>query len=337
MTTKNDTKVVSKKKPKSRKAKSKELVISVQDVSKTFGRYISRARVTSLRNISFDVYKGERICLFGPNGAGKSTIMKAILGLIRPTSGSVFVKGMNVRRNQLKIKQIIGFLPSDLNFFRDTPCSESLLHFGILRGLKIREAKAEVDRILEMIGLKKWYDLPPKLMSSGMRQRFSLAMAIIGDPEIIFFDEPVAFIDVQGRMKIYQLIQEFTKNREKTLIMSTHNIQEAMIMSDRIIVIDRGQILVDGEISEVVTSRCKSMEIILSDERPSEKIVKDILGDVEYDISGRKIVVKAEDALQISIDIINKLQENHITVFSFRPLVEQKRIKDQDVEEETNQ
>ncbi|MHA1126176.1 MAG: ABC transporter ATP-binding protein [Candidatus Heimdallarchaeota archaeon] len=311
-------------------------VISVKDVSKIFGRYISRARVTSLRNINFDVYQGERICLFGPNGAGKSTIMKAILGLIRPTSGKVFVKGMNVRRNQLKIKKIIGFLPSDLNFFLDTPCRESLVHFAILRGMPFREAKEEADRILEMIGLKKWYDLPPKLMSSGMRQRFSLAMAIIGDPEIIFFDEPVAFIDVQGRMKIYQLIQDYTKDRERTLIMSTHNIQEAMIMSDRIIVIDRGQILVDGEISEVVTSRCKSMEIILSDERPSPKIVEDILGDVEYEISGRKIIVKAENALQISIDIINKLQENHISVFSFRPLVEQKRIKSDGVEEVTS-
>ena len=338
MANETDIKTTSEKKPKSRKSKSrkgksKELVISVQDVSKTFGRYISRARVTSLRNINFDVYKGERICLFGPNGAGKSTIMKAILGLIRPTSGKVFVKGMDVRRNQLKIKQIIGFLPSDLNFFLDTPCRESLVHFAVLRGMKFKVAKEEADRILEMIGLKKWYDLPPKLMSSGMKQRFSLAMAIIGEPEIIFFDEPVAFIDVQGRMKIYQLIQEYTKNRDKTLIMSTHNIQEAMIMSDRIIVIDRGQILVDGEISEIVTSRCKSIEIILSDERPSEEIVKDILGDVEYDISGRKILVKAENALQISIEIINKLQENHIAVFSFRPLVEQKRIKSDAMEE----
>ena len=333
MSKKESVQAALQKKVKSKKDRSKEPVISVQDVSKTFGRYISRARVTSLRNINFDVYEGERICLFGPNGAGKSTIMKAILGLVRPTSGRVFVKGMDVRRNQLKIKQIIGFLPSDLNFFVDTPCSESLLHFGLLRGMKMKEAKKEVDRILEMIGLKKWYDLQPKLMSSGMRQRFSLAMAIIGDPEIIFFDEPVAFIDVQGRMKIYQLIQDYTKKRNKTLIMSTHNIQEAMIMSDRIIIIDRGQILVDGEISEVVTSRCKSMEIILSDEKPPKKIVKDILGNIDYDISGRKIIVKSEDALQISIDIINKLQENRISVFSFRPLVEQKRIKQDDVEE----
>ncbi|MFW9922330.1 MAG: ABC transporter ATP-binding protein [Candidatus Thorarchaeota archaeon] len=312
-------------------------IIRVENVSKTFGRYISRARVTSLRDVNFQIEKGERVCLFGPNGAGKSTIMKSIMGLIRPTNGNIYVNNINVRTNPLAVKRMIGYLPSDLNFFSETSCSESLFHFGILRGLNRKDAKAEVKRLLEMVGLTKWWDLPPRLMSSGMRQRFSLAMAIIADPDIILFDEPVSFIDVQGKMKIYQLIQEYVNTKEKTIIMSTHNIQEAMILSDRIIIIDRGQIIIDGPIVETLTQKCKKMEIILSDEKPPEDLIKQAIGEIEFELSGRKILITSENALQESVSIINHLKEFGIQVFSFRPLVEQKRaqlIREEIIQEE---
>ena len=304
-----------------------EPIIKIENLSKTFGRYISRARVTSLRDITFNISSGERVCLFGPNGAGKSTIMKSIMGLIKPTKGKIHVNGLDVRKNQLKIKRMIGYLPSDFNFFVETPCGESLLHFGILRGLSWKDAKKEVERLLELVGLTKWSDLPPNLMSSGMKQRFSLAMAIIADPDIILFDEPVSFIDVQGKMKIYQLVQEYVEANKKTVLMSTHNIQEAMTLANRIIVVDRGQIIVDGPIAEIVTRRCKKMEIILSEDAPPIKSIKKAIGNFDYEISGRKILIKSEDALQKSVDIINQLRNNKIPVFSFRPLIEQKRAE----------
>ena len=309
-----------------------EPLIKIENLTKVFGRYISRARVTSLRDVNLEIKQGERVCLFGPNGAGKSTIMKSIMGLIRPTKGKVFVNGLEVRKNPIKVKRMIGYLPSDLNFFADTSCSESLLHFGILRGLTRKDAKKEVERLLDLVGLSKWWDLPPRLMSSGMRQRFSLALTIIADPEIILFDEPVSFIDVQGKMRIYQLIQDYVISQSKTIIMSTHNIQEAMILSDRIILIDRGQIISDGPISEVVSSRCKKMEIILSEEHPNLQEISQIMSKSKHEISGRKIIIESDNALQESIDIINKLQEQKIPVFSFRPLIEQKRAQIQSEE-----
>ncbi len=302
-------------------------IIRVEKVSKIFGRYISRARVTSLRDIDFTINKGERICLFGPNGAGKSTLMKAIMGLTKPSQGQIYIKDYNVRWNPLRVKQSIGYLPSELNFYLNTPCKESLIHFGILRGLSRKDAKQETDRLLELIGLAKWWDLPPKLMSSGMRQRFSLSLAIIGDPEIILFDEPVAFIDVQGKLKVYQLVQDYVKDKAKTVIMSTHNIQDALVMSDRLILMDRGQIIVDGPITEVISKRCKSMEIILSQDAPSKKEIVKVIGEEDFEFSGRKILVRSEDALQISTSIVNRLQESKISVFSFRPFVEQRRTK----------
>ena len=116
-------------------------IIRVENVSKTYGRYISRARVTSLRDVNMKIKKGERICLFGPNGAGKSTLMKAIMGLIKPTEGEIYIKDYNVRWNPLKVKQNIGYLPSDLNFYLNTPCKESLFHIGKLRGLSRKDAR----------------------------------------------------------------------------------------------------------------------------------------------------------------------------------------------------
>ncbi len=304
-----------------------ETIISLENVTKTFGWYISRARVTSLRDVSINIKQGERVCLFGPNGAGKSTIMKVIMGLIKPSSGNVYVNGLDVRKNKLMVKRSIGYLPSDLNFFLDVPCRESLVHFGIIRGLSWGIANEEADRLLEVVGLQKWYDLQPKLMSSGMRQRFSLALTIIADPDIILFDEPVSFIDVQGRMKINQLIQEYIVRKSKTIIMSTHNIQEALILSDRIIVIDRGQIIADGPIAETVRSKCHSMEIILADDTPNINEIYSAIEGYDFKITGRKILVKSENTLQVSVEIINKLQKSKIPVFSYRPLVEQRREK----------
>ena len=314
-----------------------ETIISLDNVTKIFGRYISRARVTSLREISIDIKEGERVCLFGPNGAGKSTIMKAIMGLIKPTEGTVYVKGMNVRKNKIKVKRAIGYLPSDFNFFLDVPCRDSLVHFGVIRGLKWEDANKEADRLLELVGLKKWYDLQPKLMSSGMKQRFSFAMTIIADPDIILFDEPVSFIDVQGRMKINELIQNYVEQKSKTILMSTHNIQEALILSDRIIVIDRGQIIADGPIAETVRSKCHSMEIILSEDSPNKTEIETTIEGYDFEIAGRKILIRSKNALQESIEIINKLQNAKIPVFSYRPLVEQRRAPLQTNNEKTSE
>ncbi|MCK5299289.1 MAG: hypothetical protein KAJ76_10305, partial [Candidatus Heimdallarchaeota archaeon] len=158
-----------------------------------------------------------------------------------------------------------------------------------------------------------------------MRQRFSLSLSIIGDPEIILFDEPIAFIDVQGKLKIYELVHNYVMDSAKTVIMSTHNIQDALVMSDRLILMDKGRIVIDGPITDVITKRCKSMEIILSQDAPTEKELIKVIGEEDFAISGRKILIRSKDALQISTSIVNRLQENNISVFSFRPYVEQRR------------
>ncbi|NHK31007.1 MAG: ABC transporter ATP-binding protein [Asgard group archaeon] len=302
-------------------------LIKVDNLTKIFGTYLSKARVTSLRDITFNVKKGERVCLFGPNGAGKSTIMKALMGLVNVSKGSISINGIDARKDPVAIKKMIGYLPSELAFYPNIPCKESLFHFALLRGLSWNEAKKEANELLQLVGLSNWWDLPPKLMSSGMKQRFSLALAIVGDPEIILFDEPIAFIDVQGKMKIYQLVHDYVNKSDKTVIMSTHNIQDALIMSDRLIVIDKGKIILDGPITKVINEKCRLMEIILSEEKPSEKEIYRVIGEEDYEISGRKILVRSDNALQISTMIINKLQENKISVFSFRPFVEQRREK----------
>ena len=297
------------------------MVLEFNNISKSF------FGIQALKNVSLSLQEGHILGLVGENGAGKSTLMKSIMGLLKPTEGQIYIKDFNVRWNPLKVKQNIGYLPSELNFYLDTPCKESLFHFGILRGLSRKNALHETDRLLELIGLSKWWDLPPKLMSSGMKQRLSLALAIIGDPEIILFDEPVSFIDVQGKLKVYQLVHEYVRDSAKTVIMSTHNIQDALVMSDRLILMDRGRIVVDGPITEIITKRCKSMEIILSEDAPSEKDILKAIGEEEFEISGRKILIRSKDALQISTSIVNRLQENKISVFSFRPFVEQRRTE----------
>ncbi len=213
-------------------------VIQVRDLTKTFGRF------TAVDHISFAVTQGEIIGFLGPNGAGKTTTIKMVIGLLRITSGDVWIKNLNIKKDLKKIKAFIGYMSQKFSLYSLLNAYENMEFFGGVSGLssaEIRRHKLEISRqIPDKILRQKVMDIPP-----GMKQKVALYTCIMPDPEIIFLDEPTSGVDPENRrdfwMQIYNL-----KKAGKTILVTTHNLDEAEY-ADRVIIIHRGKIIRQGE------------------------------------------------------------------------------------------
>jgi len=211
--------------------------ISIKSLVKTYG--LQRA----VDSISFELMKGEIIGFIGPNGSGKTTTMKCICGILPPDSGIIEIEGMNVQGNDLKIKKIIGYLPEHNPLYYDMFVKEYLLHVAHYY-MKRKECNKKVKEIIEAIGLAPEQNKKIGQLSKGYKQRVGLAQALVHDPEVLILDEPTSGLDPNQIVEIRSLISGFSK--DKTVLLSTHILQEVEAICDRIIVIDHGKIVADG-------------------------------------------------------------------------------------------
>ena len=209
--------------------------IKVENVIKLYGKQ------KALDNVSFNIDTGQIVGFIGPNGAGKSTMMKIITGYLKPTSGKVWINGLNIEDNSLEIKRLIGYLPENAPLYYDMYVREFLDFTAGIYGLKQR--KKLIDKIIEMTGLEIEQHKKIGQLSKGYKQRVSLAQAIIHDPQVLILDEPTTGLDPNQIVQIRDLILELGK--EKTVMLSTHIMQEVEAICDRIIIINKGKIVAD--------------------------------------------------------------------------------------------
>ena len=193
-------------------------------------------------DISFEVGKGEIVGLLGPNGAGKSTTMNILTGYLSSTSGSVSVAGLNVLDNPLEAKKHIGYLPEQPPLYLDMTVEEYLIFNYELKGCKLNRTK-HLQEICEVVKITDVYKRVIKNLSKGYRQRVGIAQAIIGDPQIIIFDEPTVGLDPKQIIEVRNLIRTLGKNH--TVILSTHILSEVQSVCNRILVINNGKIVAD--------------------------------------------------------------------------------------------
>jgi len=209
----------------------------------------------ALNNISFSADKGQIIGFLGPNGAGKSTMMKILTGYIKPNSGEVFVDEIDVLKNPIAAQKVIGYLPEHNPLYAEMYVREYLqFHAAIYK-----VAKSQIEDCIEKVGLtlevnKKIYQL-----SKGYQQRVGIAAAILHNPKVLILDEPTTGLDPNQIIEIRALIQELGKN--KTVLFSTHIMQEVEAVCDRVIIIKKGQILVDKKLEELQDSKQQIIEI----------------------------------------------------------------------------
>ena len=209
--------------------------INISNLSKKYGQQIV------LNNISFQVGEGEVIGFLGPNGAGKTTTMKIIAGALAYETGSVKVCGMEVKDNLLKTKSLIGYLPEQNPLYADMYVKEYLLFIADI--YKIKDKKKRVEELIDKVGLRPEFKKKIGQLSKGYRQRVGLAQALIPDPKVLILDEPTTGLDPNQLEDIRTLIREI--GRERTVMLSTHIMQEIKAICSRVLIINKGEIVAD--------------------------------------------------------------------------------------------
>ncbi len=205
--------------------------------------------VVALKDVSFEVKQGEIVGLLGPNGAGKSTTMKILTTYLHPTKGTAKVGGVDVIDDPLGVRKIIGYLPEILPLYMDMEVREYLAFVARARGIGGSRLRERTEVVLEECGLRPMYRKVVRELSKGYKQRVGLAQALIHDPSIIILDEPTSGLDPHQILEIRHLIKSLASG--KTVIVSTHILQEVEATADRIVIINQGRIVGDGTLSEL--------------------------------------------------------------------------------------
>jgi ABC-2 type transport system ATP-binding protein len=220
-----------------------DAVIAVDDVRKAYGE------VKAVDGVSFQVAKGEIFGLLGPNGAGKTTTMEMIEGLHAPDSGEIHVLGMDVRRFATAIKHRVGVQLQTAALYPQLTVAELLALFGTFYA-----RRQPVQRLLDDLELGEKRDAQTKNLSGGQRQRLSVALALVNDPEVVFLDEPTTGLDPAARQGLWGVVRRL-KGEGRTILMTTHYMEEAEALCDRLAIMDHGKILDSGTVDELIGRR----------------------------------------------------------------------------------
>jgi ABC-2 type transport system ATP-binding protein len=221
-------------------------MIEVRDLEKRYGD------VRAVKQVSFDVGRGEIVGLLGHNGAGKSTVMKMITGYLEPSEGSVAVGGIDVLADRIGVQTQIGYLPENAPVYPEMLVQEYLLMMAELRSIPASERNTAVGRAVRSTGLENWLVRPISTLSKGYRQRVGLAQAILHDPEVLILDEPTSGLDPVQIAEIRGLIRRLAS--KSTVILSTHILSEIEAVCDRVIIMIDGVLATDSTMSDLLAS-----------------------------------------------------------------------------------
>ena len=275
-------------------------LIEVTEVKKQYGeRFV-------VNGVSFQIEKGEVFGLLGPNGAGKTTMISMISAQLEVTEGSIRINGLDAIHEAFNVKRLVGVVPQDIALYPMLNAYENLEFFGALYGLKRKELKERIDWILELVGLKDRAKEALKNYSGGMKRRINIAAALLHNPLVVFMDEPTVGIDPQSRNRIYELIHTL-KEQGMTIIYTTHYMEEATALCDRIAIIDNGTVIEYGSTRELIEKvHGGILELTVSDPETAEKI-NSLLKDLDC------IVESQVDSLKVSL-IVKETQKSIGTV-----------------------
>lgn len=246
-----------------------ERMIEIRDLKKRFPivkgyrelflHPTKRKYMEALKGIDMEVNPQELFCILGPNGAGKTTLIKILTTLILPDEGEVWVGGAEVRREPDKVKGLVGFaLTTERSFYYRLTGLQNLRFFAHLNNIK--EISLRVERVLELTSLKDVANQRFATYSTGMRQMLGIARALLTDPPILFFDEPTKSLDPISASQIREFLKRLAKKEGKTIFLATHNLEEAKSLADRIAIIDKGEIVALGTVSQLTHNNRLSLE-----------------------------------------------------------------------------
>jgi len=277
--------------------------VVVRNLAKRYGT------VEAVRDLSFEIQEGEIFGLLGPNGAGKTTTLECVIGLREPDEGTVEVCGIDARKHPRAAKQKIGAALQTSSLQDKITPREALALFG-----SFYHVRSGAGALLDRFGLVDKADAPFDSLSSGQRQRLALALAFVNGPELVFLDEPTSGLDAQSRRELHGEIRRM-KSDGHTVLLTTHYMEEAESLCDRVAVIDRGRLVGCGRTADLIAASASDPSIMLSTSRPLEQGVLDRLGGIsDLHIDGVTVRFRARLVNRIVAELVTLLDARGVDI-----------------------
>lgn len=288
-----------------------EKIIEIRNLTKKF------KKLTAVNNLELNVYKGDVFGFLGPNGAGKSTTIRMLLTLINATSGSIKIFNKNLIENRKEILSKIGAIVEKPDFYLYLTAYKNLEILAEISGMDIEKNK--IYEILELVGLKDRAKSKVKTFSYGMKQRLGIAQALIHDPELIILDEPTTGLDPQGMKEIRDLIIFLSKEKGKTIFLSSHILREIELIATRMIIINKGEAKVEGTVEDLLNEEKFKVKIEVNDIKKSIAIIQNTKWQQNYlSTANNRLVFELDKQ---NIPELNKyLINNNIDVSAIVPM-----------------
>ena len=287
-------------------------ILEVHDLVKKYGDF------TAVKGISFDIKEGEIFSLLGPNGAGKTTTISMLSTLYTPTSGEATIGGHSITKDPMAVKQIIGVVPQEIALYEDLTAFENLIFWGQMYGLSGKVLASRVDEVLQQIGLTDKANQRVKTFSGGMKRRVNIGVGLLHRPRLLFMDEPTVGIDPQSRRAILDTVKDLNK-QGMTVLYTTHYMEEAQELSDRVGIIDHGELIAIGTQKELTQQVGQTETLILhigEDDDPEALArsldgLKDVL---EANATDHEVSIITPEAENILASVVSKANERGIRI-----------------------
>jgi ABC-2 type transport system ATP-binding protein len=285
--------------------------IEAVDLTKRFGS------IVAVNGVSFEVKEGEIFGLLGPNGAGKTTTIRMLTGLLKPDRGRAAIMGHDVMEEPIKAKMLIGVVPEEANPYPDLSAWDNLMLVGRLYGLPNSEIKEKATSLLKLLDLYDMKERKAKNLSKGQRQKLLVAMALISDPKVLFLDEPTGGLDVMSARKMRELILEL-KKESITVFLTTHNIEEAGELCDRVAIIRNGRIVAEGSPDELKISAGAYTYVTITFNKVLDASKLEFLEPYEYRLQSSKLLIVCAKPVEVIIKTIEFAKENGLEILDIK-------------------
>jgi ABC-2 type transport system ATP-binding protein len=275
--------------------------------------------VQALDGVSFSVHEGEVFGLLGPNGAGKSTTIRALATLTVPDDGHALVVGHDVRREPGAVRRAIGYVPQDSGADTYATGRENLMLQGRIQGMGGRELRGRVDELLALVGIADAADRVVRGYSGGMRRRLDIALGLVHRPRVLFLDEPTTGLDPEARVAMWDEVRVLAAEGGLTILLTTHYLEEADELAQRVAIVSRGQIVVQGAPDELKRAlHGDAVHVELADGRVDEAstLIERAGATPETVLDGKTIVARAEDGGRALPGVLAALEQAGIPVAS---------------------
>ena len=289
-------------------------ILEVHNLVKKYGDF------TAVKGISFDIKEGEIFSLLGPNGAGKTTTISMLSTLYTPTSGDATIGGDSITKDSMAVKQLIGVVPQEIALYEDLTARENLIFWGQMYDLSGKFLNSRVDEVLEQIGLVDKARNRVKTYSGGMKRRVNIGVGLLHKPRLLFMDEPTVGIDPQSRRAILDTVKDLNR-QGMTVLYTTHYMEEAQELSDRVGIIDHGELIALGTQDELTRHVGQTDTLILhiGENEDAEALATSLKGmkDVlEANATDHQIAIITPQAENILASVVSRANERGIKIHS---------------------